>query len=80
MTLYDFRLSILGELLPAYSKPRQDAKRKHIPKTHEVGKNGRALRKRCYVCAGKKIRKDNSYFCPTCPSLCLELCFAKFHP
>jgi len=47
MPLYDFRLSILSELLPAYPKPRQNAKIKHIPKTHEVGKNGRALRKRC---------------------------------
>uniref|UniRef100_A0A2H8TRK2 PiggyBac transposable element-derived protein 4 n=2 Tax=Melanaphis sacchari TaxID=742174 RepID=A0A2H8TRK2_9HEMI len=82
MTLYDFRLSILSELLPAYPKPRLDAKRKHIPKTHEIGKNGRALRKRCCVCAEKKIRKDTSYFCPICPnhpSICLEPCFAKFH-
>jgi len=82
MTLYDFRLSILSELLPAFPKPRLDTKRKHIPKTHEIGKNGRVLRKRCCVCAEKKIRKDTSYFCPTCPnqpSICLEPCFAKFH-
>ncbi|XP_025192086.1 piggyBac transposable element-derived protein 4-like, partial [Melanaphis sacchari] len=68
MTLYDFRLSILSELLSAFSKPRLDAKRKHIPKTHEIGKNGRALRKRCCVCAEEKIQKDTSYFCPTCPN------------
>jgi len=61
MTLYDFRLSILSELLPAFSKPRQDVKRKHIPKTHHIGKNGRALRKICCVCADKKIQKDTSY-------------------
>jgi uncharacterized membrane protein (GlpM family) len=44
-------LSILSELLPAFPKPRLDAKRKYIPKTHEMGKNRRALRKRCCVCA-----------------------------
>ena len=82
MTLYDFRLSILSELLPAFPKPSLDVKRKHIPKTHEIGKSGRALRKRCCVCAKKKIRKDTSYFCSICPnhpSLCLEPCFVKFH-
>jgi hypothetical protein len=66
MTLYDFYLSILNELLPAFLIPRLDTKRKRIPKTYEIGKNGRALRKRCCVCAENKIRKDTSYFYPTC--------------
>jgi len=37
LPLYDFRLSILSGLLPAYPKPRLDkkAKRKHILKTHK---------------------------------------------
>lgn len=64
MTLYEFRLSILSELLPAFPKPRLDTKRKHIPKTHEIGKNGRALRKRCCVCAEKKNTERHFIFLP----------------
>ncbi|CAI6347899.1 unnamed protein product [Macrosiphum euphorbiae] len=84
LPLYDFRLYILSGLLPAYPKPRLDkkARKKHIPKTHKIGKNGKTPRKRCCVSAEKKIRKDTSYFCPICPnhpSICLEPCFVKCH-
>jgi len=43
MTFYNFRISVLNELLPAISKSRLDTKRKHTPKTHEMGKQRRPL-------------------------------------
>lgn len=51
MPLYDFRLSILSILLPKLPKPRLlPSKEGHFPKKYEVGKNGRATRKRCQLC------------------------------
>ncbi|KAL4084754.1 hypothetical protein QTP88_027665 [Uroleucon formosanum] len=83
LSLYDYRLSVLGELLPKHPKPRNVSSNAfHIPKTLGDGKNGRTIRKRCQLCYSKKLRKDTSYFCPECPnqpSLCLEPCFKNFH-
>lgn len=83
MSLYDFRLSILSVLLPKIPKPRSlSSKEGHFPKKYEVGKNGRAIRKRCQLCYKNKIRKDTAYFCEICPgkpSLCHEPCFSNFH-
>jgi len=39
-------------------------------------------KKRCKVCADKKIRKETIYYCNQCedePGLCLEQCFKEFH-
>lgn len=88
ITLYDYRLSILSELLPILPKPRTfissaASKTYHFPEKYEVGKNGRTARKRCHLCYSNGIRRDTSYFCPNCPkqpSLCLEPCFKIFHP
>ncbi|XP_025423083.1 piggyBac transposable element-derived protein 4-like [Sipha flava] len=84
ISLYDFRLSILSELLPKYPKPRSFSvlHTNHFPKTHDVGKSGRPNRKRCHLCYSKGIRKDTTYFCPSCPekpSLCHQPCFKNFH-
>lgn len=83
MPLYDYRLSVLSVLLPKIPKPRLlSSKVNHIPKKHEVGKNGRAIRKRCQLCYTQKIRKDTAYFCDACPekpSLCQQPCFHTFH-
>lgn len=83
LSLYDYRLSVLGELLPKHPKPRNlSSNAFHIPKTHGNGKNGRTIRKRCQLCYSKKLRKDTVYFCSECPnqpSLCHEPCFKNFH-
>jgi len=85
LSLYDYRMSILSELLPKKSKSKTSLPSKitHVPETHEIGKNGRANRKRRQLCYLAKIRLYTSkYFCYSCPkqsSLCLEPCFKKFH-
>lgn len=83
LSLYDYRLSVFGELLPKHPKPRNVSSNAfHILKTHGDGINGRTIRKRCQLRYSKKLRKDTSYFCPECPnqpSLCHEPCFKNFH-
>lgn len=81
--LYDFRLSVLSVLLPELPRPRSiSLKESHFPTKYKVGKNGRAMRKRCQFCYTAKTRKDTTYFCGVCPgkpSLCHEPCFKNFH-
>lgn len=83
MPLYDFRLSVLSVLLPKLPRPRSlSLKESHFPIKYEVGKNGRAIRKRCQLCYAAKTRKDTAYYCGICPekpSLCLEPCFKNNH-
>lgn len=79
ISLYDFRIIVLSKIL---HKPEKLSKslsiEKHIPSTHEMGGNGRNLRKKCQLCYKNGIRKDSIYYCdacPTKPSLCITTCF-----
>lgn len=75
MSLYDFRISVLSELLPKQPKPRLlQFKESHFPTKYISGNNGKTLQ--CQLChLNKKTRKDTSYYCthfPGQPSLCIK--------
>lgn len=87
MTMYDFRLKVLEELLtppagaPVHTPPRNALHR--IVKSEERDERGGTKRKRCRECFkdGKKTKRT-IYVCDGCPDkpgLCPEKCFDKFH-
>lgn len=48
LSLYDFRIIVLSEILPKQEAPTKSLSIiKHTPSMYEKGKNGRSLRKRC---------------------------------
>ncbi|KAJ8936868.1 hypothetical protein NQ314_012132 [Rhamnusium bicolor] len=89
MPFYDFRLSIVEDLLPADhalstapKKPPKLTLLEHFPTKCLKNEQGRAMRRRCKSCWSKNIRKDTQYLCTTCPGspgLCLEPCFKEYH-
>lgn len=78
MTFYDFRLSIIKELLgPRKAVPRAKEKGQHVLRKCEKSKNGSTLRKRCKTCNEKGKRRETTYECNACPDIpgyCLDCC------
>lgn len=87
MSYYDFRLSVLENLLPDRTaellRPPRQRTIEHIPtKIDKLSAKGKTLRKKCRVCAQNKKRKDTIYHCNSCPDkpgLCLGECFKIYH-
>uniref|UniRef100_A0A1B6L7B9 Uncharacterized protein n=1 Tax=Graphocephala atropunctata TaxID=36148 RepID=A0A1B6L7B9_9HEMI len=85
MNLYDFRLSVLEQILPRPPRPGRtlpQAGRHTIEMTNARGNDGRLKRKRCRVCHCEKRSKLTPYFCVQCPDqpgLCPTGCFDLYH-
>lgn len=88
MTLYDFRLAVIEELLPNKQVPVPNPMRPprnplHVlSKTLKLDKKGRLLGKRCRQCLKEGKRKETVYMCAQCngePPLCALACFDKYH-
>ncbi|XP_025190988.1 piggyBac transposable element-derived protein 4-like [Melanaphis sacchari] len=87
ISLYDYKISVIESLLPKKdNKTQKNSEVKkteaHLPKKVEKNEKNRYYKKRCKVCADKKIRKETIYYCDQCedePGLCLEQCFKEFH-
>ncbi|KAJ8930182.1 hypothetical protein NQ314_017046 [Rhamnusium bicolor] len=88
MSLYEFRNSLLCSLLqiPATKENRmpkgRNASNHVLTKINSKAKDGRINRKRCRVCATKKIRKRTLYHCEECPEqpgFCVGECFDSAH-
>lgn len=90
MTLYDYRLSVINELLPenntsvvaGSSRVRNSREVHKICKITERNSKGFLKRKMCRVCSKtQKKRKDSMWHCEMCndkPGLCFE-CFDEYH-
>ncbi|XP_045453770.1 piggyBac transposable element-derived protein 4-like [Melitaea cinxia] len=91
MTLYDYRLSVINELLPeknttvvaGSSRARNSREVLHkISKITERNSKGFVKRKMCRMCSkAQKKRKDSMWHCEMChdkPGLCFE-CFDEYH-
>ncbi|XP_053577439.1 zinc finger protein 420 isoform X2 [Bombina bombina] len=55
---------------------------KHFPCRIPPTARKKSPQKKCRVCYKKGVRKDSSYYCPSCPSLpglCITDCFRIFH-
>lgn len=84
MALYDFRLSVIRELLKtsetrpirvfcAVDKQQEE----HVMKKCAKSKNGSTLRRKCKSCGEKGIRRETVYECAVCPEAagyCLDCC------
>lgn len=85
MSFYDFRLSIIGELVPEKTAiPQTLTEKNHLPKKNPAGPTGKVVSRRCTWCYNhnNKKRRDTSYHCPACtekPYLCLNNCFDLYH-
>lgn len=91
MSLYDFRLSILEELLPVAEHPRRNPQMptpqfvQHViahTDGHSESRPTDKKRKKCRVCYPKGLDKKTIFVCSTCPDkpgLCAVPCFGIFH-
>ncbi|XP_039753926.1 piggyBac transposable element-derived protein 4-like [Pararge aegeria] len=82
--LYDFRKSVLENLLKPPTVPQRSlVERKiHLPSTFTKS-GGRTMRKRCRVCYSKTKKRNLVMYgcsdCPEFPGLCLTPCFREYH-
>lgn len=76
LSLYDFRLSVIGSLLKQPPKPDSGFTIfEHTLDVREESKKGKVMRKQCKSCYSKGKRKDTIYVCTTCdgsPGYCLD--------
>lgn len=88
ITLYEFRLSVLSDLLQI-KDTRMPLLNKNLLTKHVLtkivskAKDGRVNRKRCKACSTKKLRKQTTYHCENCPGqpgFFVGECFDSAHP
>lgn len=84
-SLYDFRLSIIQELVP--NQEQSTTPKRLRPEDHVISRmtktdGGKSRGRRCSVCSKEGKRKESVYFCAQCPdklALCAAPCFDKYH-
>lgn len=87
MSLYDFRLHVIREMLPSTRVSRQvfspRGNIEHILEKNSQTQARKVAHRRCVICYKKNIRKETAYCCATCPkkpALCATgTCFSDFH-
>lgn len=83
MSLYDFRINIIENLVPEKPQTLPTKNKNHTPLKNPVGNNGRVISRRCTVCYNTgKIRKETTFHCGGCenqPYLCIGQCFETYH-
>ncbi|XP_046684891.1 piggyBac transposable element-derived protein 4-like [Homalodisca vitripennis] len=86
LSLYDFRVRVLEDLLPPKEAPllitptRNSMHR--LSKSMKRKGNGKSVTRRCRVCYQEGKRKETVYYCAVCPdepALCELGCFDKYH-
>ncbi|CAH2319774.1 Hypothetical predicted protein [Pelobates cultripes] len=86
----DFMLKILSDILFTHapnppSLESDDVQRlfgKHFPSRIPPTPCKKSPQRKCRVCYKKGVRKDSSYYCPSCPSLpalCITNCYKVYH-
>lgn len=88
ISFYDFRLSVIKELLPEQVPKSTPSTSRILHKISVISEKGkgtagsqRVKRKRCKLCSQKKIRKQTVYHCEHCdgkPGFCVA-CFTEYH-
>lgn len=81
-SFYNFRLSIIEDLVEQKTPISKPPASVHLPTHLPRQQGGKVKRKDCRVCRGKKIRTATTFCCPLCPDnpgLCLEPCFRIYH-
>lgn len=88
LSLYDFRLQVLEELLPEQNPPPPSRKRKtddiahSLKLTEDRDARNRLNRKRCRMCHKLGKRATTTYYCSGCPDkpgLHPGECFTQYH-
>lgn len=86
MTFYDFRLSVLENLLPKIEEPRAalplGGTSHTLTKLGLKGNTNRTKTKNCRSCSKRFIRKMTRFVCEGCdgsPGLCPGACFDNYH-
>lgn len=86
ISLYDYRLSVIRNLLSSKAEPVQqpclEVSECHFPCKVDKNDKNRHIRKRCRMCASEGKRQETIYQCKKCesePGLCLDSCFKDYH-
>lgn len=92
MTLYDFRLAVLEQMLLATrdlaqqrtppARPRLPGNEHRLVKNEDRDKNGGTIRKKCRVCYRPGNTKRSTFVCRDCPDkpgLCPVDCHQQYH-
>ncbi|XP_054272549.1 piggyBac transposable element-derived protein 4-like [Macrosteles quadrilineatus] len=86
LSLYDFRLEVIEQLLPPKPAPLMVTPTRgslhRLSKNEKRKANGNRVLKKCRVCCKEGKRKETVFICAVCPGepgLCELRCFDKFH-
>lgn len=94
MSLANFQLEVIRQLLAKYSTPTESPNRgrpsskdqplrlsgRHFPSDVSTSSSGKTNRRRCAVCIKNSKRTDTRYMCSECDvGLCVTPCFGIYH-